>query len=120
MSNKKQKLKKIRMITKGFRLIAKESWNKGEDKEVRAYVNSMPVGPDTYDLANKLPRKWRVTSFIDCAKDGGVKRYKTQMVAKDVFLNDLTDLYEEIKQETKIDCAGLPVVDSGFYAEIVK
>lgn len=123
MSNKPRKkkhynkVKIIKKITKGFRMISRESWRTGDDAIVKAYLNGREAGTKVFDHVDKYPRDWKIRVFYDCvAPDGGKYIEESEITARNIRLNDIDDFYKRIKEETRRAVNHQHIVDHGFEA----
>lgn len=126
MNKKAVAYKRLRNLTRGMKVWTWESWVVGTDPE-----NGKPVYDcecrdlwgqkltrDVFHVASRINRTWLVRIRVKCrTEDGQEYLEETELQARDVKLDDFTELYKQERQATLNACNPKHVIDVGWIAK---
>lgn len=112
--------KQIQRLTKGFEIQTRESWRENGQMIARGFLNGRQVGTAIYDKANSISRDWQITVFYECQHPSGeIYIEESEIIARNIFLNDITDFFKQVKRQTYDAVNHKHIVDSGFTATVI-
>lgn len=109
--------KRLRMLTKGFKIATYESWKEGDNQVARAWLNGKQTDAATFEKVNKFARDWKINIYITCLANDGVKYIEqAEIIARNVYLNDLEDIYIKEKNECEAAVNSSHIINRGWEA----
>lgn len=109
--------KTLRRLTKGFKIATYESWANDEGQVARAWLNGKNTDATTFKKADKFCRDWKLNIYIMCrAPDKTEYTEEAEIIARNVRLNDLEDIYKKEKSECEKAVNKHHIIDRGWEA----
>lgn len=109
--------KRLRRLTRGFKIATYESWKEGDDQIARAWLSGKQTDAATFEKVNEFARDWKLNIYIRCLAPDGVKYIEeSEIIARNVYLNDLEEIYKKEKLECEQAVNGRHIIDRGWEA----
>lgn len=112
--------KTLKRMTRGFKIATYESWKNDEGQVARAWLNGRATDASTFEKADKFNRDWKINIYIICrAPDQVEYTEEAEIIARNVRLNELEDIYKKEKAECERAVNKQHIIDRGWVAEVL-
>lgn len=112
--------KRLRMLTRGFKIATFERWTDNGQKIAKAWLGGKQTDATTFEKVDKFARDWKLNIYIICAApDGTQYTEEAEIIARNVHLNDLEDIYLKEKKECEQAVNSSHIVDRGWQAVVL-